>query len=337
MADSDTAGMGAMGDPLISVVIPNWNGKRFLAACLTSLRRQTWRHLEIVLIDNGSTDGSVDFVRQLYPEVRILCFAANRGFSVAVNAGIAAARGAFIALLNNDARAEPRWLEALYAGIIADSSVGFAASKMLSVDRSGKLDGAGDGYTRYGLAFARGRNQVDRGQYDRADEPFSACAGAALYRRELFEQVGAFDEDFFAYLEDVDLCFRSRWLGYRGCYAPDAVVYHVGAGSRGHFTPFHIRHDVKNMLHVMTKNFPASLLLREWPRILLCQLKVAAHYCVLRHAPLAYGRGLLGYLRQLPRMLAKRRSIMQSRRAPFSAIRPLLLASERERRRTHIL
>lgn len=327
-----------MSTPLISVIIPNWNGKRFLAACLDSLQRQTWLHREVVLVDNGSTDGSIEFVRRTYPEVRLLSFASNRGFSAAVNAGIAASTGEFLALLNNDTEAEPRWLEALHAGISRDARFGFAASKMLRFDAREIIDSAGDAYTRYGLAFGRGRDLADQGQYDSADEPFSACGGAALFRREVFEKAGAFDEDFFSYLEDVDLCFRIRWLDRRGCYVPEAVVYHVGQGTTGQrFNPFQIRHDVKNMLHVIIKNFPWRLLLPNLPRILLYQLKVAAHYSVLCGSPLAYARGLAAFAAELPRMLSKRRRIMTTRQAPLSAIVPLLVASEQERRRARRL
>lgn len=324
--------------PLISVVIPNWNGRRFLPPCLEALRRQTWTRREVLVVDNGSSDGSLEMLRRAYPEVRLLRFPTNRGFSAAVNAGIAAARGDCIALLNNDTEAEPRWLEALHGALGVDPALGFAASQMRCFRQRHLLDGAGDAYTRYGLAFPRGHLRPARGRYDRPDEPFSACAGAALYRRALFEQSGLFDEDFFCYLEDVDLCFRGRWRGFRGVYVPDAIVYHHGAGSSGRrFTPFQIRHDVRNMLNVMTKNLPREVLLPGLGRIFLYQLKVAAVYVVLRHAPLAYARGLLGFFHQLPRMLAKRRRIMSGRRVPTSAILTHLLASEHERRRSRRL
>ncbi|MCP3676917.1 MAG: glycosyltransferase family 2 protein, partial [Deltaproteobacteria bacterium] len=187
----------------VTVVIPNWNGKHFLKTCLDSLKNQTYTNHTIIVVDNGSTDGSVEFLDEFYPHVEVVRFPENRGFSAAVNGGIKRARGTYIALLNNDTEVDSRWLEELVKALERQPEVGFCASKMLNYYKRTIIDTIGDGFSRYGIAFKRGTRKKDAPRYKREEYLFGACAGASIYRKELFEDVGLFDEDFFAYLEDI--------------------------------------------------------------------------------------------------------------------------------------
>jgi GT2 family glycosyltransferase len=209
-----------------SVIIPNWNGARHLRVCLDSLRRQTHPDFEVIVVDNGSTDGSVAMVQEEYPEVRLLALPENCGFVVACNRGAAMARGEVLVMLNNDTEAEPGWLEALCRALEAHPEAGAAASKLLLFDRRDTLHAAGDILGPGFMPANRGVWEVDRGQYDHDRWVFGACGGAAAYRRQVWEQLGGFDARLFMYLEDVDLAWRMQRAGWRTLFVPEARVYH---------------------------------------------------------------------------------------------------------------
>jgi GT2 family glycosyltransferase len=211
---------------VISVIIPNWNGVTLLRGCLESLREQTHPDYEIILADNASSDDSVDMVRREYPEVSVVQLQENLGYSGGVNAGLAAAKGDILALLNNDAEAAPTWLEELTAALDRHPDAGSVASKMLLYDRREVLNSAGDFIRIDGTPGNRGVWQPDDGRFDREEFVFGACGGAAAYRRPMLEQIGPFDEDMFMYCEDVDLAWRAQLAGWRCVYAPAAKVYH---------------------------------------------------------------------------------------------------------------
>jgi GT2 family glycosyltransferase len=215
----------------VSVVVPNWNGSSYLPACLESLRRQAYRERDVILVDNGSSDDSVQLVRRRFPETRIVCLPENLGFARAVNAGIEAATGEYVAFLNNDAEAAPGWLEELVACMERHPAAAAVSSKMLQRQDPRLLDDAGDMMTRYLRAYPRGRGEEDSGQYDEEMEVFAASGGASLWRAKVVRELGLFDEDLFAYYEDVDLSFRARLAGYECWYAPRAVVLHEGGAS----------------------------------------------------------------------------------------------------------
>ncbi|MGD8969515.1 MAG: glycosyltransferase family 2 protein, partial [Anaerolineae bacterium] len=201
--------------PAVSIVIPNWNGVGHLPTCLESLRRQSFQDFEVIVADNGSTDGSLALLSRDYPEVQVLDLGENRGFAGACNAGMQAARGAFIALLNNDTEVDPRWLAEVVAAFERHPEAGMVASKMLLFDRRDVFHTAGDFYRVDGLPGNRGVWQRDEGQYDEEEYVFGACGGSAAYRRAMLEQVGLLDEDFFFSCEDVDLAWRAQLAGWR--------------------------------------------------------------------------------------------------------------------------
>ena len=221
------------GEPLASIIIHNWNGAHHLPVCLGALRAQTYPHLEVILVDNGSTDGSRALVTERYPEVRLLALDHNVGLTGGNNAGFRAARGDILISLNNDTEADPHFVEALVTALLDHPQAGMAAAKMLLFDDRRQIHSAGDGYGVDGIPFNRGVWQQDEGQYDEPAWIFGGCGGAVAYRRAMLDKVGAFDESFFMYCEDVDLNWRAQLAGWRCWYAPDAVVYHKLSATGG--------------------------------------------------------------------------------------------------------
>ena len=216
-----------MADCGLSVVIPNWNGKRFLATCLDSLRRQSHTSVTIIVVDNASSDGSQAFISDCYPEVRLIELASNHGFTGACNIGIRAADSEIIALLNNDTEVDQRWASELVSAFAARPDVGIVASKMLLFDQRDRLHTAGDYFTVDGRAGNRGAWERDEGQYDVGEYVFSACGGAAAYRRSMLAHIGALDDDFFFLLEDADLAWRAQLAldtGYGTRRTPSSII-----------------------------------------------------------------------------------------------------------------
>jgi GT2 family glycosyltransferase len=304
----------SVGHPLASIIIPNWNGAPFLPACLDSLRRQSYPRFEVLVVDNASTDGSVALIERDYPEVRLVRLPTNRGLTGGVNAGIHAARGEVIALLNNDTEADPDWLSELLRALEADPEAGMAASKMLLFDRRDLIHSAGDVYGVDGLPGNRGVWQKDEGQFDGTRRVFGACGGAAAYRRAMLEEIGLFDEAFFMYCEDVDMAWRAQLAGYPCAFAPRAIVYHrLSATGGGRIASYYTG---RNTIYVIAKDVPTSLLRRHWQQILCAQLRIAweALNAWRGEAARARLRGQLAGLWGLPRMLARRRAVQRSRR-----------------------
>jgi GT2 family glycosyltransferase len=313
--------------PHLTVVVPNWNGERFLATCLGSLLEGSLEDFETILVDNGSTDGSVAFVRSNFPEVRVLPLSENRGFSAAVNAGIRASRAEYVALLNNDTQTDPGWLEALVEAAEVHPEASLFASKLVDFHDRRVLDGAGDALRRSGLPYRLGHRELDRGQYDEPAFVFGACAAAALYRRALFEEIGLFDEDFFAYCEDGDVSFRAQLAGHRCLYVPEAVVYHMGSASTGDKrSATATRLGTRNSLGLLVKNLPLSAVPPLVPFFVsgqLARLLTAAATGTLR----AHLEGLAEAWHRLPLMLKKRREIQDNKRVSDAYIRRLLRES----------
>ena len=249
--------------PKTFVVIPNWNGADMLASCLESLENQTEK-CQVIVVENGSTDNSAKLVKTKFPKVTLLEFPDNAGFAGGVNRGITYAleQGAeFIALFNNDAVADKNWLKELVKEANSYPNAGIITGKLLRTDKK-YIDSTGDFYTIWGLPFPRGRNQLDKGQYDKAEEVFGASGGASLYRAELFNQIGLFDEDFFAYFEDVDISFRTQMAGWKVRYAPKAEAYHGVGGTSSKMGDFTRFHSAKNFLLLYARNMPLKLYLK---------------------------------------------------------------------------
>jgi len=256
--------------PLISIVIANWNGRELLKPCLESVFAQkhtgaepAQSRFEVIIVDNGSTDGSVAFIEKTHPELRLIKNPLNLGFAKANNQGILASGGEFILTLNNDTVLDKGFLAALMSAV-ADSGprIGMWAAKILSLSEKAIIDSVG-GLLLYpdGLARGRGRLERDRGQYDALNEILLPSACAALYRREMLDEVGLFDEDFFAYCEDTDLGLRARLLGWGARSVPGAVCFHSYSATGGDYSVFKAYHVERNRAYVLIKNFPLSLVL----------------------------------------------------------------------------
>jgi len=317
--------------PLVSVVVLNWNGAHLLPGCLDSLRAQTTRDFEIIMPDNGSTDGSLELVAARYPEVRVIPFARNVGFSLAMNAGIRASRGEFVLSLNNDTELDPRCLEELVSAMRDDPGLGICAPKMVYHHDPGLINSAGHACGADGVVVDIGRLQRDGDWFRRPREVLGACAGAALYRREMLRQVGLFDPDFFITYEDADLDWRAQWAGWRARYVPTALVRHREGVSRGIRSRGAVFLGVRNTIHVWVKNWPLRALLRRLPAIWHWWRRGGVALAQRGHADLV-ARIALGALVQAPRMLARRRANLRARLAAPERFDELLALGERHTR-----
>ena len=252
-------------DCMVSVVIPNYNGMQYIERCLESLKRQSFQEFETIFVDNGSEDRSVAYVRERFPWVRLICLAENTGFCGAVNVGIRESRGEYVVLLNNDTEAEAEFLKALYDGIRAKENAFSCAALMLQFQERELVDDAGNFYNALGWAFARGKGKSEE-RYQKECRIFSSCGGAAIYRKKLVEELGYFDEEHFAYLEDTDLGYRAQICGYENWYLPEARVYHVGSGTSGsRYNQFKIRYSSRNNIYMIYKNMPLAQLFLNLP------------------------------------------------------------------------
>lgn len=296
----------------------NWNGRRHLEHCLRALQVQTECAFEVVVVDNGSTDESVEMVRRDFPSTRLIVSPRNLGFAAGNNLGIRQSTAPFVVTLNNDTEPRPDWLHELLAPALSDASVGMVASKMVFASRPGVINSAGIALDRAGIAWDRLGGEPDT-EHSAVQEVFGPCAGAALYRRSMLEQIGLFDEDFFAYLEDVDLAWRARLAGWRCCYAPGAVVSHVHSATGVEGSPFKSYHLGRNKLWCIAKNYPSPQIL-WWLPIIAAYDLAAVGYGVFKRRDLAALRGRLAGLAGLGAQLGKRRSIQAANRVPFSSL-----------------
>ncbi|HVU11044.1 MAG TPA: glycosyltransferase family 2 protein, partial [Phototrophicaceae bacterium] len=307
---------------LFSVIIPNWNGIRFLPTCFDALKKQTYPNIEVIVVDNASTDGSQDLIRQTYAWVKLIDLPENRGFTGACNAGMQAAQGEFVALLNNDTEVDPNWAAAVVDAFARHPEVGSVASKMLLFDQRDHIHTAGDYFTKAGRAGNRGVWQTDGGQFDHEEYVFSACGGSSVYRKALLDQIGLLDDDFFFSLEDVDLGWRANLAGWRCLYTPAAVVYHHLSATGGGVTASY--YDGRNLIFVLVKDFP--LWRKYGGRILASQVRLA--WEALRAwrgaAARARLRGMIAGLRGVPLMLKKRRVVQSQRHLTDAEVEALL-------------
>jgi GT2 family glycosyltransferase len=314
----------------VTVAVLNYNGRQLLEVLLPTLAAQEYRDFEAIVIDNCSTDDSVAYLQEHWPDVRVVGMGArNVGVAAALNVGVGSASTELVALLNNDIELDPRWLGQMVAALEADPGASSASCKLLNYWRRRELDGAGDIFTRNGTATRRGHGQPDRGQYDEEAYVFAPSAGAALYRASALAAVGPFDESFFAYYEDVDWGLRAQLLGHRCRYVPSAVAYHMGgATTGGDRDQFYFLLHRRNVLGVLIKDLPVAFLLANAPWILLTQLQLiraSAHEGLLG----VHFRALAALLGKAPRWLRARRQIQRTRRIGGRALSRLVRDWER--------
>lgn len=300
-----------MNTPDVSVIVVTWNGRQHLDACLGAVAAQRGVRLETVLVDNASTDGTVDYVRGRHPAVRIVALPDNRGFAGGNNAGVADARAPIVAFLNNDTIADPGWLQALVAGLDQASGFALVTSRIVYMHDPQVIDSAGDGFLRAGGAFKRlhGMPAADAAE---PLEVFGMCGAACLMPKSVFHELGGFDEDFFASHEDVDLSYRARLRGYRVRYVPDAIVRHQGSATLGRQSARAVYYGQRNLEWVYLKNSPASILLRTAAGHVAYNVAAAIHFARAGQG-LAFIRAKGAALAALPATLRKRAAVQRAR------------------------
>jgi GT2 family glycosyltransferase len=329
--------------PRISVIIVNFNGRRWLDACLraalaaarevasTAARGERGGageragegegeredegggEVEIILVDNGSHDGSAAFVREQFPDVRLLALEENLGFTGGNNRGVAEARGEWLAFLNNDTVADPHWLARLAGALTSDAAIGLVTSRIVYMDDPATIDSAGDGYLRAGGAFKRGHGQP-AARYAEAGPVFGACGAACMIRRPLFEALGGFDPAFFMAFEDVDLSYGVQLTGHDCRYVPDAIVHHAGSASLGRLSDGAVFYGQRNLEWVYLKNTPWPLLLRSFPSHILYSTAAALYFARSGNFQ-AFLRAKWAALKGLPSILPHRRARQRLRTA----------------------
>lgn len=299
---------------MISIVIPTYNGIKHFKTCFDSLFSQTYKDFKVVLVDNGSSDNSVEYTRKYYPQIELVELGINYGFTGAVNEGIKYSlkdeKVSHIVLLNNDIECKEDFLEEMLNGFI-DKSIGSVACKMMNYYKRNIFDDTGDFIKLIGSPYARGHGEEDKGQYDKPEFVFGACAGAVAYKKDVFESVGFFDEDFFAYYEDVDFSFRLQLAGFKSYYNPKAICYHKRGATSGFSSGWQTMMCEKNLIALRIKNYPMILYLKYTPLFIVGRLKRyygflrAKQYDVLWGALKGYMFGLLLF----PKSLIKRKKV----------------------------
>jgi GT2 family glycosyltransferase len=316
MIPETAAGRDPAAPPPVSVVIPNWNGQRWLPGCLDSLSEQWAQASEVIVVDNGSKDLSLEYLRLEHPEVRVIALGTNTGFAHAANRGLAAAREDFVALLNTDVVLAPEWIARMAATLDEHPGAASVACKMLELDDPSRVYDAGDVLRRDGVCEQRGRFCRDDGRWDAPGEVFGACAGAALYRRSAVLELGGFDERYFAYLEDADLALRLRLAGW-GCRYEPVVALHAGEGSSSRLRGGHWYLVERNTLLLVAKAFPTRWL----PLVAYRQAGLA--WRALRERRLIWHlRGAAAAIRLIPGALRERRALRRGARVPIGVVVP---------------
>lgn len=287
-----------------TIVIPNLNGMKFLKDCLDSLMEQSRQDFSIILIDNGSEDGSAEYVESHYPEVQVCRNDKNLGFCRAVNQGILLSQTPYVILLNNDTVCDPFYVEELVRAMEEKEDAFACAPKMVQMADPERMDDGGDYYCALGWAYAYGKGK-DARNYQKERKIFSACAGASIYRKKIFDEIGLFDEAHFAYLEDIDVSYRARIAGYRNYYIPEALVRHAGSATTGSvYNEFKIRYSSRNSIYLIYKNMP-------WLQILLNLPLLAAGFFIktLFFAGKGYFREYVTGLRKGAALCKKERKV----------------------------
>lgn len=310
----------------ISVIIVNWNGKHFLAGCLSALQRQTFQDFETILVDNGSNDGSAEVVRTQFPEVKLLALPENRGFTGGNIAGYEQARGDLVVLLNNDTEAHPDWLAEIQRASRAYPKAGSFASKMMYYYERGRIENCGFDLGIAGITLDLGRGELDGPDWNHPRTVFGACGGAAAYRRSMLDDIGFLDRDFFLIYEDVDLSFRAQLQGYECVYIPGAIVYHRYRASIGKAPARQVFFSQRNIEFVYLKNMPSGLILQSVPERLIYELG-SALYFNRKGSGSDFLRAKMDVVRCLPRILRQRKGIQKRRTATSSQLKVIMRKS----------
>lgn len=308
----------------VSAVVLSYDGRQLLEALLPSLAAQTRQADEVIVVDNGSSDGTSNWLAAEWPDVSVVRLPGNIGVAAALNCGTCAACGDYVALLNNDVELDPECLSELVRALDARPDAGVATAKLIDFHNREVIDGAGDVYEWTGLASRRGQGERDVGQYDSPRPVFSACGCVAVYRRAALQTVGGFDEQLFAYYEDVDWSFRAQLVGLSSRYVPTAIAYHMGSATFGREpSDFTLYHYWRNTIWVVAKNYPASALLRHGYKFVNSQRGNLVWALKIGRGRL-FARAWRDALRGMPAIARKRRGIQRSRRIGLTELETLI-------------
>jgi GT2 family glycosyltransferase len=294
--------------------------------CLDSLNQSDFYSYEVIVIDNGSVDGSLEMIEKNYPLVRLIKNPENMGFAVACNQGIKAAKGEYISLLNNDIEVESNWLTKLYEGMERHPECGMGTTKMMFLDQRDVFYNTGDLFHAWSAGGGRGQGEKDIGQYEEEDYVFGACAGAGIYRRDFFEKVGIFDEDFFIFAEDVDINMRGQLQGFKCVYLPKAKVYHIGTATIGLYSDRYIYLCKRNDIFVLIRNYSLKLYFKYLWTIMTHQLN-DIKYFTYRGQGVVLFKSKIDVFKMLIPMLIRRFSIQKSRTVTDEKIDHLIIKS----------
>jgi GT2 family glycosyltransferase len=312
----------------ISVIVANWNGKHLLKDCLNALRRQTFQNFETIVVDNGSSDRSADYVREAFPEMKLVALTENRGFAGGNTAGYEIANGRLIVLLNNDTEAHPEWLSEIQKASDQFSDAGSFASKMMYFDNRRKIENCGFTLGTAGETIDLGRDELDGPDWMQPRDVFGACGGAVAYRRSMLEDIGFLDPDFFMVYEDVDLSFRAQLRGYRCVYIPTAIVYHRYRTTLGKRPAQQVFYSQRNIEFVYFKNMPMGLILRSALGRLLYEIGAAVYFS-RKGCGLVFIRSKGEVIRQFGILWKKRSKIQQAKRMRNKQLRALMTSGMR--------
>lgn len=295
--------------PLVSILIVNWNGKHLLASCISSIIDQTYKNYEVILVDNGSSDYSVQFVNSHYPFINTLALKNNKGFAGGNTEGLKLVNGEFLVLLNNDSRLSKDWLLNMVQAITSDDRIGMCSSKII-IDGTNKIDSVGDSFTTAFTGTKCGFLQ-DANNFNEKKYFHGACAAAAIYRVSMINEVGFLDEDFFLNHEDTDLNLRAWLAGWKCLYVPEAVAYHQVSASIGSLSDMSVYYFSRNNEWVWIKNVPLHLMLRYLPQRIIYEISSFGYFCLIKMKWYPFTKGKIDALLKLPVMLKKRRTIQR--------------------------
>lgn len=304
----------------ISLIVLNYNGESIILDCLKSIDVQGFKKIELIIVDNNSKDNSIDLIEQFKKQasfkIKTLYLKENLGFTGGNIEGLKHATGDYIALLNNDTEADAFWLKNLIKAMDEHPEAGICASKMV-VYGTDTIDSAGDMFSKFLKGFKRGEGE-DTGKYNTEEYVFGACAGAALYRRKMIDEIGFLDSDFFLIHEDTDFNLRAQLMGWKVLYVPTAIVYHKVRSSIGHMSDTAVYYTLRNNEFVRIKNIPLSLFVRCFPTFVLGEIMEFFYFVVKHRHPWLYLKAKLDALKMLPAMLRKRKAIMKARSTSYS-------------------
>ena len=305
----------------LSVIIPNWNGKHLLKICLASLKKQSFEDFEVVVVDNGSNDGSNEYIETYFPEVKLVKLESNIGFAPAVNLGLKICVGEMMVLLNNDTEVDKDCLKILVQTAEEKKDIGFIAAKMLNFKNRKLIDSAGDYIDAVGHADNIGRGERDGEKFNKPGPLFLATAGGSLFKREVFETVGFFDHEYFAYMEDVDFCLRAQMMGFKGWFQPRAKIYHIHKATSSKNPGFTEYLQYRNMTLTVLKNFPKELFLKDfnWLKVLLVNINTIRYLAGIGYLKEAL-KAEWFVLKSLPRILKRRLEIQSGIKVPVEYI-----------------